>query len=107
MKGKSKRIVSGFLSALTIISSIMQPVTTYAAEAEPAAYEAEYPDMEKVKGALAEDEIVTAEDYEVEAGTGFDVKSDFSGMKIHGDLSGGYLRTDEGRDEKDTSVFEA
>ena len=58
MKGKSKRIVSGFLSALTIISSIMQPVTTYAAEAEPAAYEAEYPDMEKVKGALAEDEIV-------------------------------------------------
>ena len=59
MKGKSKRIVSGFLSALTIISSIMQPVTTYAAEAEPAAYEAEYPDMEKVKGALAEDEIVT------------------------------------------------
>lgn len=83
MKGKSKRIVSGFLSALTIISSIMQPVTTYAAEAEPAAYEAEYPDMEKVKGALAEDEIVTAEDYEVEAGTGFDVKSDFSGMKIH------------------------
>lgn len=32
MKGKSKRIVSGFLSALTIISSIMQPVTTYAAE---------------------------------------------------------------------------
>ena len=58
MKGKSKRIVSGFLSALTIISSIVQPVTTYAAEAEPAAYEAEYPDMEKVKGALAEDEIV-------------------------------------------------
>ena len=58
MKGKSKRIVSGFLSALTVISSIMQPVTTYAAEAEPAAYEAEYPDMEKVKGALAEDEIV-------------------------------------------------
>ena len=57
MKGKSKRIVSGFLSALTIISSIMQPVTTYAAEAEPAAYEAEYPDMEKVKGALAEDTV--------------------------------------------------
>ena len=49
MKGKSKRIVSGFLSALTIISSIMQPVTTYAAEAEPAAYEAEYPNMEKEK----------------------------------------------------------
>ena len=49
MKGKSRRIVSGFLSALTIISSIVQPVTTYAAEAEPAAYEAEYPDMEKVK----------------------------------------------------------
>ena len=58
MIGKSKRIVSGILSALTIISSIMQPVTTYAAEAEPAAYEAEYPDMEIVQGALAEDEIV-------------------------------------------------
>ena len=38
-------------------------------------------DLEDIE--LAEDEIVTAEDYEVEAGTGFDVKSDFSGMKIH------------------------
>lgn len=38
-------------------------------EAEPAAYEAEYPDMEKVKVPLLKMKIVTAEDYEVEAGT--------------------------------------
>ncbi len=43
MKGKVKRILSGMLSVMTILSSVVQPVTAYAAEPEPAAYEAEYP----------------------------------------------------------------
>ncbi len=85
MKGKAKRMMSGFLSALTILSSIVQPAITYAAEPEPAAYEAEYPALEKVKDFLAEDEIVTAEDYEVEVGSSFEVESDFSGMTVSPD----------------------
>lgn len=83
MKGKVKRILSGMLSVMTILTSVVQPVTAYAAEPEPAAYEAEYPALQEVRDKLAEDEIVTAQDYEVEAGSGFDVKSDFSSMEIN------------------------
>lgn len=48
MKGKVKRILSGMLSVMTILTSVVQPVTAYAAETEPepAAYEAEYPALE-------------------------------------------------------------
>lgn len=85
MKGKVKRILSGMLSAMTILTSIVQPVTTYASETEPgsAAYEAEYPTLEEIRDKLTEDEIVKVQDYEVEAGSGFDVKSDFSGIEIN------------------------
>lgn len=77
MKGKGKRVLSGLLSLLTILTSVIQPVVTYAAEPEPPAYEAQYPSLETVREFLDAEEIVTAEDYEVEAGSGFDVKSDF------------------------------
>ena len=40
MKGKGKRILSGLLSLLTILTSVVQPVVTYAAAPEPAGYEA-------------------------------------------------------------------
>lgn len=85
MKGKVKRILSGMLSVMTILSSIVQPITAYAMEpeSEPAAYEAEYPALEEVRDKLAEDEIVKVQDYEVEAGSSFDVKSDFTGMEIN------------------------
>ena len=83
MKGKVKRILSGMLSAMTIMTSIIQPITTYAAEAEPAAYEAEYPELEKVKDNLTEEEVIQVQDYEVAVGSSFDVKTDFSGMKIN------------------------
>ncbi len=48
MKGKGKRILSGLLSLLTILTSVVQPVVTYAAEPEPAGYEAQYPAMETI-----------------------------------------------------------
>ena len=83
MKGKGKRVLSGLLSLLTILTSVIQPVVTYAAEPEPPAYEAQYPSLETVREFLDAEEIVTAEDYEVEAGSGFDVKSDFSGLEIN------------------------
>ncbi len=79
---KSKRIISGLLAAVTILSALIQPAVTFAEESETTAYEAEYPTLEKVQSELAEDEIVTAGDYEVEVGSGFDVQQDFSGMDI-------------------------
>ena len=56
-------------------------VVTYAAE--PAGYEAQYPALETVREFLDTEEVVAAEDYEVEAGSGFDVESDFSGLEIN------------------------
>ena len=84
LKGNVKRIVSGLLSAVTVLSAFLQPIGAYAAEPEPAAYEAEYPALEKVKEKLDADEIVDAEDYTVEIDSSFDVEHDFSG----GDRSG-------------------
>ena len=83
MKGKGKRILSGLLSLLTILTSVIQPVITYAAEPETSGYEAQYPALETVREYLDAEEIVTATDYEVETGSSFDVKSDFSGLEIN------------------------
>jgi len=85
LKGNVKRIVSGLLSAVTVLSTILQPAAVYAAEPEPAAYEAEYPALEKVRARLDGDEIVSAEDYEAELGSAFDVEHDFFGMKFSSD----------------------
>ncbi len=82
MKGNVKRIVSGLLSAVTVLSAFLQPLGAYAAEPEPAAYEAEYPALEKVKTKLDADEIVAAEDYTVEIDSRFDVEHDFSGIEF-------------------------
>lgn len=82
LKGNVKRIVSGLLSAVTVLSAFLQPIGAYAAEPEPAAYEAEYPALEKVKARLDKDEIVTAEDHTVEIDSSFDVGHDFSGMEF-------------------------
>lgn len=79
---KSKRVISGLLATVTILSALIQPAVSFAEEPETAAYETEYPALEKVQSELAEDEIVTARDYEVEVGSGFDIENDFSGMDI-------------------------
>ena len=85
MKGKVKRIVSGLLSVMTILTTIAQPLTTYAAEPEPTAFEVQYPALDAVRDMLSAEEIVTAGDYEVVIGSAFDVKSDFSGLEIQTD----------------------
>ncbi len=79
---KTKRVISGLLAIVTILSALIQLAMAFAEESEPAAYEAEYPALETVRQELAEDEIVTAGDYEVEVGSSFDVEHDFSGMEI-------------------------
>ena len=65
MKKTVKRIFSGVLSALTILTSVVQPMTAYAGETNPKSYEMQYPALEQVKAQLQEDEIVTVQDYEV------------------------------------------
>lgn len=85
MKGKVKRIVSGLLSAMTILTTVAQPLTAYAAEPEPTAFEAQYPALDVVRDMLSEGEIVTASDYEVAVGSTFDVKNDFSGLEVQTD----------------------
>ncbi|WP_244324535.1 SpaA isopeptide-forming pilin-related protein [Sporofaciens musculi] len=85
LKGNVKRIVSGLLSAATVLSAFLQPVGAYAAGSEPAAYEAEYPALEKVKEKLDADEIVAAGDHTVEIDSGFDVENDFSGIEFSPD----------------------
>lgn len=81
MKGKLKRTISGALSFLTILSSVVQPITTYAAE-EPKSYEAEYPELDEVRELLDEGEIVTVNDLEIQFGEKTDVKTDFSNMEM-------------------------
>ena len=79
-KRKVKKIVSGLLSAITIMTSIVQPVTAYAAKVP--AYEEKYPALKTVRDMLDEDEIVVANDYEVAVGSNYEVKIDFSGLDI-------------------------
>lgn len=83
MKGTLKRVMSGVLSVITIASAVAQPMTAYAAEPEKAAssFEAQYPELETVKDKLAEDEILTANDYSIDYGSDFDIKVDFSGIE--------------------------
>ena len=50
-------MVSGLLSVVTVLSAFLQPAGVYAAEPEPAAYEAGYPALEKVKARLGEDGV--------------------------------------------------
>ena len=85
LKGNVKRIISGLLSAATVLSAFLQPLGAYAAGPEPAAYEAEYQALEKVKGKLDADEIVAAGNHTVEIGSGFDVEHDLSGIEFSPD----------------------
>ena len=80
--GNLRRIVSGLLAGMTILSTVLSPMTAYAAEMKP---DEKPPLYEEVKDLLDEDEVVTAKDYEVEVGSNFDVKSDYIGLEIRDD----------------------
>ena len=78
MKGKWKRMVSGMLTAVTLMSTVIQPVAVCAAEPE----KTKPPLYEEVKELLDADEVVTAHDYEMEVGHSFDAATDFTGIEI-------------------------
>ena len=80
--GNLRRIISGLLAGMTILSTVLSPMTAYAAEMKP---DEKPPLYEEVKDLLDEDEVVTAKDYEVEVGSNFDVKSDYTGLEIRDD----------------------
>lgn len=77
-KGKARKLISGCLALVSLLSAIFSPVMTYAAD--PA--EERIPYYEEVKEQLDADEVVTAQDYEVAVGSSFDIASDFSGIEI-------------------------
>ena len=81
-KGNFRKVVSGLLAGMTMLSTVLSPMTAYAAEIQP---EEKPPLYEEVKDFLDEDEVVTAKDYEMETGSVFDVKSDFTGLEIKDD----------------------
>ena len=64
-KGNFRKVVSGLLAGMTMLSTVLSPMTAYAAEIQP---EEKPPLYEEVKDLLDEDEVVTAKDYEIETG---------------------------------------
>ena len=78
-KGNFRKVVSGLLAGMTMLSTVLSPMTAYAAEIQP---EEKPPLYEEVKDLLDEEEVVTAKDYELETGSVFDVKSDYTGLEI-------------------------
>ena len=79
VKQKAKRVVSGLLTAITLFSTVLSPISSYAAELPE---EGKPPLLEEVQNQLDEDEIVIAKDHQLEVGTKFDVKTDFTGLEI-------------------------
>ena len=79
-KRKTMRIVSGMLTAITLFTNALSPVIAYAAPADEA--DSRIPYYEEIKDQLDKDEVVTARDIEITVDSGFDVKTDFSGIEI-------------------------
>lgn len=80
--GNLRRLVSGFLAGMTLLSTALSPMTAYAAESKA---EENPPLYEEVKDLLDEDEVVKAKDYEITVGSEFDVTCDFTGLEIKDD----------------------
>ena len=80
--GNLRRLVSGFLAGMTLLSTVLSPMTAYAAETK---VEEKPPLYEEVKDLLDEDEVVKAKDYEITVGSEFDVTCDFTGLEIKDD----------------------
>jgi len=79
VKQKAKRAVSRLLTAVTLLSTVLSPISSYAAGLPE---ERKPPLLEEVQSQLDENEIVLAKDHQVEVGANFDVKTDFTGLEI-------------------------
>lgn len=74
VKKKARRVMSGLLTAVTVLSTVLSPAVAYASD--DAGSVKKIPYYEEIKDQLDEDEVVTAKDYEIKAGDNFDVKSE-------------------------------
>ncbi|MDO4647005.1 MAG: SpaA isopeptide-forming pilin-related protein [Eubacteriales bacterium] len=83
-KGRFKRVLSGLLAVMTVMTTMMSPMVTYAQE--PDTMKQKPPLYEEVKDLLDQDEVVKAEDLELDYGASFDVKIDFSKIEIPDNL---------------------
>ena len=61
LKRKTMRIVSGMLTAITLLTNALSPVITYAAPFGEA--DSKIPYYEEIKDQLDKDEVVTARGY--------------------------------------------
>ncbi|MCI6767635.1 MAG: SpaA isopeptide-forming pilin-related protein [Porcincola intestinalis] len=79
-----KKAVSGMLTAVTLLTSVIAPLPAVAAEISPeeklAAYVSTLPQMDGVAEQLDAREMISAEAYEVEFGADVNLKTDFTGI---------------------------
>ena len=75
-----RRMLSGMMAAVTILTTVGSPLGV--AAAEPEVKEPVYPTYEQVKEQLSADEVVTAKDHELLVGAAFDVEKDLTGLEI-------------------------
>ena len=83
VKKNARRVMSGLLTAVTVLSTVLSPAVAYASD--DAGSVKKIPYYEEIKDQLDEDEVVTAKDYEIKVGDNFDVKSDYTGLTIQDD----------------------
>ena len=80
------RMISGFLSAVMVLSSAVTPMKVFASEKMPEEelkkYVASLPELDQVREVLDPDEIVTAKDYEIDYEAAIDLRTDFTGLDI-------------------------
>lgn len=83
VKKKARRVMSGLLTAVTVLSTVLSPAVAYASD--DAGSVKKIPYYEEIKDQLDKDEVVTAKDYEIKVGDNFDVKNDYTGLTIQDD----------------------
>jgi len=66
VKKKARRVVSGLLTAVTVLSTILSPVASYASD--DTGTQKKVPYYKEIKDQLDEDEVVKANDYELHVG---------------------------------------
>ena len=83
-KNWATRMISGLLSAMMVLTTVVTPMTVMASEIIPEDELREYvsslPELKDVKDQLDPDEIVEAKDYEVDFGTEIDLRNDFTNI---------------------------
>ena len=79
IKRKVKSFISGLLAGITVISTVLSPISVFAAEPP---VEENPPLYEDVKEFLAPDEVVIPTDIEIIKGENFDITCDFKGLEV-------------------------